>query len=138
MVAPSRGRKLTGETRAAQVLRKAQALANSVESWADFANALFDAEHGIVAAVFPDQNDRRGFFHSKEYRTIDGLLSQLMQRFGVADGATPKETGRFVVRLPRTIRLTLEREAAREGVGVNELVLAKLAIPLAARTANGE
>jgi hypothetical protein len=115
------------------VLRQAQELAARVESWADFSNALFDGEHGLVARTFPEWAERQAFFQTKEYAAIDLLLAQLMERFGVADGATPKESSKFLVRLPRTLRLSLEREAAREGVSMNQLVLAKLAIPLAVR-----
>ena len=124
--------------KAARILHKAQDLAGRVESWADFANALFDAEHGFVAQVFPRLRERQAFFKTKEYAAIDRLLSQLMERFGVSAGATPKESGKFVVRLPRTLRLTLEREAVREGVNLNQLVLTKLAVPLAVRTPSGE
>jgi len=133
MVTKSTHRRQPPHTKQTRVLHQAQKLAAKAESWADFANALFDAEHGIVAREFPGSRERQAFFKSKEYAAIDGLLSELMQRFGVADGATPKECGRFVVRLPRALRLSLEREAAREGVGVNQLVVAKLAVPLAAR-----
>ncbi len=125
----------TKTTKAAQVLQKAQELAAQVESWADFANALFDAEHGLVSQAFPRRNERQAFFKTKEYAAIDQLLSQLMERFGVADGATPKDSSRFVVRLPRTLRLALEREAAQKGVGLNQLVLAKLAAPCVIRSA---
>ena len=51
-----------------------------------------------------------------------------------------RNRGAVVARLSRadleevySLRLALEREAAREGVSINQLVLAKLAIPLAVR-----
>jgi hypothetical protein len=44
------------------LLHKAQELAGRVESWADFADALFDAEHGFVAQVFPRLSERQAFF----------------------------------------------------------------------------
>jgi len=128
--------KHTNARKAARILRKARALAVEVESWADFANSLFDAEHGFVVKVFPRLSERRAFFKTKEYAAIDRLLSELMERFGVAAGATPKESGKFVVRLPRALRLTLEREAVREGVNLNQLVLTKLAVPLALQTSS--
>jgi hypothetical protein len=101
-----------------------------VESWSDFTNALFDPEHGLVHRTFPDRKDRQAFLNSPEYREIDYLLDRLMERFGVADGATPKKSGKFVVRLPKTLHFALEREAAHEGVSLNQLVVAKLAISL--------
>src|SRR6266481_3077511 len=126
--------KQTNSRKAARILRKARTLAGEVRSWADFANALFDAEQGFVAKVFPRLSERQVFFKTKEYAAIDRLLSELMERFGVSAGATPKESGRFVVRLPRALHLTLEREAIREGVNLNQLVLTKLALPLALQT----
>jgi antitoxin HicB len=53
-----------------------------------------------------------------------------MERFGVADGATPQKSGKFVVRVPKTLHFALEREAAQEGVSLNQLVVAKLAMSL--------
>jgi hypothetical protein len=134
----SRSTHETKARKAARILHKAEELAGQVESWADFANALFDPERGFVAQVFPRLSERQAFFKTREYAAIDRLLSQLMERFGVSAGATPKESGKFVVRLPRTLRLSLEREAVREGVNLNQLVLTKLAVPLAVHTPSGE
>ena len=46
--------------RAFRLLAQAQELAGQVESWADFVNALFDAEHGLdVLAIGADQVTRK-------------------------------------------------------------------------------
>ena len=51
-----------------------------------------------------------------------------------ADGgrrsAESTKSGRFVVRLPKTMHAALEREAVVEGTSLNQLVLAKLAARL--------
>jgi hypothetical protein len=122
---------------AARVLAEARKIAARVESWADFSNALFDPDHGLVTLTFSTMPERRAFFRTPEYREIDRLLGELMERFGVASGATPKKSGKFVVRVPKTLHLALEREAAEEGVSLNQLVLAKLAISLG-QAATGE
>ena len=122
--------KHTNARKAARILRKARALAVEVESWADFANSLFDAEHGFVVKVFPRLSERRAFFKTKEYAAIDRLLSELMERFGVAAGATPKESGKFVVRLPKSLHQALTIEAREEGVSLNQLIMAKLAVSM--------
>ena len=114
----------------ARILSHARRLATRVESWADFANELFDPEHGVVARMIPDRKDRQAFLNTPEFREIDRILDQMMERFGVADGATPKKSGKFVVRLPRTLHFALEREAAHEGVSLNQLVVAKLSLSL--------
>jgi predicted HicB family RNase H-like nuclease len=65
-----------------------------------------------------------------EYKAIRKLLSDAMDRFGLVAGATPQKSGRFVVRLPRTLHQRLELEAAEEGVSLNQLVVFKLAAQL--------
>lgn len=115
---------------AARVVKQARRLATRVQSWADFSNAMFDPEHGLVSQTFPNEADQKAFLASPEYREIRGIHRQLMDRFGVADGATPKKSGKFVVRLPKTLHFALKREAAHEGVSLNQLVVAKLALSL--------
>ena len=55
-------------------------------------------------------------------------MLQAIASHGLVSGATPKKkSGRFVVRLPESLHLAIEREAEREGVSLNQLVVAKLA-----------
>ena len=128
-------RAATRTSKNARVLDEARKLAAQVESWADFCNALFDPDHGIVPRTFPELRDRRAFFKSAEYAEINRLLGKLMDRFGIVAGANPQKSGKFVVRLPKTLHQALEREAAEEGVSLNQLVVTKLAISLAQATA---
>jgi predicted HicB family RNase H-like nuclease len=114
----------------AELLTRAEELARSAETWADLANALFDPEEGLIARAYPDRADREAFMKTDEFKRIHELLSEAMQRHGVVAGATPKKSGRFVVRLPRSLHAALEREAAVEGVSLNQLVVAKLAVSL--------
>ena len=69
---------------------------------------------------------------SKPTRTSEfaNWFLDAVERHGLVEGATPKKSGRFVVRLPRSLHAVLEREAASEGVSLNQLVLAKLAVGL--------
>lgn len=115
----------------AELLTKAQELARSAETWADFSNALFDPFGGLLTRAFPSKADRQAFAQTEEYRKIQDLLSEVMDRTGFVPGATPKKkSGRFVVRLPSSLHAALEREAKAEGVSLNQLVLAKLAVSL--------
>ena len=50
-----------------------------------------------------------------EYAQIQQLLSKAIDKFGLVEGATPSTSGRFVVRVPRSMHAALEREAEREG-----------------------
>ncbi|MBW1792200.1 MAG: toxin-antitoxin system HicB family antitoxin [Deltaproteobacteria bacterium] len=53
-----------------------------------------------------------------------------MQVTGLISGATPKKSGKFVVRLPRSLHAALEKEAESEATSLNQLVVAKLAVQL--------
>ncbi|MCK5641721.1 MAG: toxin-antitoxin system HicB family antitoxin, partial [Gammaproteobacteria bacterium] len=53
-----------------------------------------------------------------------------MQATGLISGATPKKSGKFVVRLPRSLHAALENEAEVEGTSLNQLVVTKLAVQL--------
>lgn len=112
------------------ILKEARRLARQATSWADFSNALFDQREGLVAKVFPNMNERQAFYDSPEYNAVRRLLLDLMRKLGLADGAVPQKSGRFVVRVPKTIHTVLEVEAKREGVSLNQLAVAKLSVKL--------
>jgi hypothetical protein len=120
-----------------EILSEAQRLAEKSETWADLSNALFDPMDGLVAKCFPDPVGRAAFRKSEEYGKLHALVEQKMQRTGVAAGAEPTKSGKFVVRLPRTMHAALEREAISEGTSLNQLVLAKLAARMSTLTSGG-
>jgi hypothetical protein len=118
------------ERKANRILEQAKELAGKVETWADFSNAIF-GPGGFVARAFPSDIERQAFLDSRQYKEVQTILTELMRRVGVAAGAQPKEkSGRFVVRVPKTVHQKLDIEAKRESVSLNQLAVAKLAIPL--------
>ena len=119
-------------SKATDVLQAAQRLAVDAETWADLSNALFDPVDGIVTKAYPTRAERTAFAKSQEYKQIRQLVNEAMARTGLVEGATPKKSGRFVVRLPQSIHAALEREAKQEGVSLNQLVVAKLSVQLSA------
>ena len=123
-------------TKAEQLVGTSQALARSAETWADLSNLLFDPQEGIVAKAYPTREERERFVQSKEYRAIRRLIDSAVERTGLVEGAQPKKSGRFVVRLPHTLHEALEVEAKSEGVSLNQLVVTKLAVQMS-RLANG-
>src|SRR5262249_546713 len=106
----------------ADIVKQAQALARSATSWADLANALYHPPSGLRTAAHPSRAERARFKGTAEYAKIRKLLAQAMKKFGVVEGATPGKSGRFVVRLPRSLHAFLQREAEEEGVSLNQLV----------------
>ena len=112
------------------VVNTAEKLARSAKTWADLCNALFNASDGLLTTAYPTRAEREVFLKTKQYERIRQLVSQAIETHGLVEGATPKKSGRFVVRLPRSLHAALEREAVREGVSLNQLVVAKLAAQL--------
>lgn len=112
------------------ILEKARELAESCQTWADLSNSLFDPLEGLVARTFPNGDERAKFRKTGVYEQLHKLIERKMESTGVVSGGTPKKSGKFVVRLPRTLHAALEREAEVEGTSMNQLVVAKLAVQL--------
>jgi len=110
-----------------KLLESAGALAHSAETWSDLSNALFDPSNGLISRAYPTRKERAQFLKSDDYRRIRALIDDAVERTGLVEGATPKKSGRFVVRLPKSLHAALDNEAKREGVSLNQLVVAKLA-----------
>jgi len=116
--------------KAQKILDSARTIAVSAETWADLSNALFDPVDGLVAKAYPTREERERFVETEEYKSIRQLIDGAEERTGLLEGATPKKSGKFIVRLPRTLHAALETEADEEGVSLNQLVVTKLAIQM--------
>ena len=81
--------------------------------------ALFGPADGLIAKTFPNKADRAAFRKSSEYDALHKLLEQKIKETGLAAGAEPAKSGRFVVRLPKTLHMALEKEASAEGTSLN-------------------
>ena len=115
-------------TKEQTLLDSARQLADSVETWADLSNSLFDPESGLVAKAYPTRSEREQFLKTKEYAAIRGLIEAAREHTGLVAGAAPMKSGKFVVRVPKTLHASLEAEAKDEGVSLNQLVVTKLAL----------
>lgn len=113
-----------------ELLQSAKNLSGHASTWADLSNALFDPIDGLLAKAFPSREERAAFVQSREYQQIRKLIKDATTRTGTISGATPKKSGRFVVRLPQSLHAALEHEADQEGVSLNQLVVVKLAVQL--------
>ncbi len=114
----------------ADVKSAAAQYASTGPNWADLSNFLFDPEEGLLIRAYPTRGEREAFMKTEEYKAIRGLLQNAIRQSGLVAGAEPQKSGKFVVRLPKTLHLALEREAEQEGVSLNQLVVTKLAVQL--------
>jgi predicted HicB family RNase H-like nuclease len=117
-------------TKEKKILESAKAIALSAETWSDLSNALFDPVDGLVAKAHPTRAERLRFVRTQEYKALRHLIDDAEERTGLVEGATPKKSGKFIVRLPRSLHAALEAEAEREGVSLNQLVVTKLAVQM--------
>ncbi len=118
------------ERKANYILEQARALAGNVKSWVDFSAELCDQRKGLIARTFPEPMEREAFLDSTQFAEVNRILLDLINRFGVKQGATSQKSGKFLVRVPRSLHESLEIEAKREGVSLNQLAVSKLAVPL--------
>jgi hypothetical protein len=116
--------------KAGELLSAAREEASKVTTWADLSNFLFDPADGLISKAYPVGPERTQFMKSDEYKAIRQLIDEVEDRTGLMEGATPKKSGKFVVRLPRSLHAALEAEAEREGVSLNQLVVAKLSFQM--------
>ncbi len=114
----------------ARVVVQAQAAAAAAETWADLSNFLFNPTDGLLTKAYPNRREREAFQKTADYKHILKLLTDAMSGERLIEGATPRKSGKFVVRLPRTLHAALEQEASEEGVSLNQLVVFKLAAQL--------
>ena len=113
--------KRTIESRAQDLLTRARKLAQSPgATWAEVNNAIY-GPGGPFARLFPSAQDRLSFAKTKESRQIDRLIDNLPEP---PVGPQQREySGKFNVRVPKSLHAALASEAEAEGVSLNQLVV---------------
>ena len=119
------------ESRAQELLKLARKLAQtSGLTWVEANNAIY-GPGGPFVRLFPNAKDRAAFAKTKESRQIDRLIDSLPDP---PIGPQRREySGKFNVRVPKSLHASLASEAEAEGVSLNQLVVAKLALHLQTR-----
>ncbi len=119
------------ESRARELLKLARKLAQtSGLTWVEANNAIY-GPGGPFVRLFPNAKDRVAFAKTKESRQIDRLIDSLPDP---PIGPHRREySGKFNVRVPKSLHASLASEAEAEGVSLNQLVVAKLALHLQTR-----
>ena len=119
------------KSRARELLTLARKLAEAPGlTWVEANNALY-GPGGPFTRLFPGVKDRAAFAKTDESRHIDELLDSLPE-----PPVAPQRrefSGKFNVRLPKSLHAALVLEAEAEAVSLNQLVVAKLALRLPAR-----
>ena len=116
------------QSRAQELLDFARSLQDSGLTWVEANNAIY-GPGGRFVKLFPTKADRVAFAKMDESRQIDELIDNLPE----PDVRSSREeySGKFVVRIPKSLHAALATEAEVEGVSLNQLVVAKLAVQLA-------
>lgn len=119
------------ENRAQELLKRARKLSQTAGlNWVEANNAIY-GPGGPFAQLFPTDKDRIAFAKTKENQQIDRLIDSLPEP---PVGPQRREySGKFNVRVPKSLHAALASEAEAEGVSLNQLVLAKLALHLQMR-----
>ena len=96
-------------------------------TWVEANNAIF-GPGGPFVRLFPTKADRAAFSRTKERMQIDNLID------GLPDPPVSPQrreySGKFNIRIPKSLHAALASEAEAEGVSLNQLVLTKLALHL--------
>ncbi len=96
-------------------------------TWVDANNAIY-GPGGPFVRLFATANDRAAFAKSPESREIDRLIDSLPEP--PVRPQSQEYSGKFNVRIPKSLHAALASEAKAEGVSLNQLVVAKLALHL--------
>src|SRR5947207_1126375 len=123
--------KRTIKSRAQELLTLARNLAQTPGlTWVEANNAVY-GPGGPFARLFPNVSDRAAFAQTEESRVIDELIDSLPE---APVGPQRREySGKFNVRVPKSLHAALASEAESEGVSLNQLVVTKLALHLQLR-----
>ena len=119
------------KSRAQELLALGRRLAETPGlTWVEANNVVY-GPGGPFARLFPGGRDRAAFAQTEESRQLDALIDGLPEP---PVGPQRREySGKFNVRIPRSLHAALASEAEAEGVSLNQLVMAKLALRLQAR-----
>jgi hypothetical protein len=119
------------ESRAQELLTRAHEVAQtSGLTWVEANNAIY-GPGGTFACLFPSAEDRVAFGRTKVSRQVDRVIDSLPEP--PAGRQWPEYSGKFNVRVPKSLHAALVSEAEAKGVSLNQLVVAKLAMHLQVR-----
>lgn len=122
------------ESKAGMALAYARQAAATAGSWIDLHNALFGLG-GKLIELFPGESNRAAFARTEEYKEIMALIDAARAERGdppAISDLVSRANGVINMRLPRSVHAALLAEAEAEGVSLNQLCAAKVAMQLRA------
>jgi predicted HicB family RNase H-like nuclease len=118
------------DERSKQLLSYVRAGAKRCSSWIELNNEVF-SPGGKLLELFPTREERTKLLktpiHAEIRKIIDALPEPPATKAPAEDFS-----GRILVRLPKSVHASLAQEAQLEGVSLNQLIVAKLSVQLAA------
>lgn len=124
---------MSNKSKFAWILEEARKDFQSGMNWLDFSNKYF----GIGNKYVPkDDAERKEFLASSEYKEIQNMKAKLEEsQPDVTEPIKPVElektySGAISLRVPKSLHKFLVEEADREGVSLNQLILAKISASL--------
>ncbi len=111
--------------RAAELCEEAFAMTGS---WVVFFREMLGRK-GVVAKLFPDQEERQAFIQREEYATVQEALAAVRsQDQSKSDAAEPERM--ITIRIPRSLHEVLQDEADECSLSINKLAISKLLQPV--------
>lgn len=117
------------KSKAKQAVEYAREQREQTDSWTMLHNALFGIG-GALGTLFPTRKERDQFVGTPEYREITAMINELREQGSAGSGDGKDFSGRFVLRVPKSVHAALAAEAEAEGVSLNQLCLSKLSVEL--------
>jgi predicted HicB family RNase H-like nuclease len=124
-----------GTDAVAEALRYAHRLRDKGLNWIEVSNALF-GPGGKLTQLCPTEADRAALAKTSGFREILQTIEEARDDSGDPRGAIGNRmssaSGTTTLRIPKSLHAALLAEAEAEGISLNQLCLAKLAVQLRA------
>lgn len=121
----------TVDDRANDLLEFARKKKRSSKTWIDLHNRIYGIG-GKLVEFFPHEKDRIAFAKTAAAKEIGELIDSFDGDDSGFSEVRNNANGKILVRVPKSVHAALIMEAESEGISLNQLCAAKLAIGLSA------
>lgn len=120
------------DTKARIALEHARSLRDKGLTWMEIHNALFGVG-GQLSELFSTEPERAAFARTPAFKEIMQIVENVRDDDGDPPslaGLMSSASGTTTLRIPKSLHAALLAEAGAEGISLNQLCLAKLAVQL--------